>query len=278
MPYKTIVVHLNDEHRAPVLLEAAIKIAAAEAAHLLGFSVLPPIIVVAGLEGEGGTVIEDHRERYRAQMARMREMFVATDGTVAGLSHEWRERDSEIDNPFGIAASIAVTEARCVGPVIAAKENPAWSLSGHLDLAEQLALGSGRPVLMVPEALPTRTIGKGVVVGWNGRREAARAVFDALPILRKAEAVHVACVDPERDDAGFELCAALARHGVRCEAIQRTSRSGNVGAALRTTIEELDADLLVMGCYGHSRLREMVLGGASHHMLRHAHVPLQLSH
>jgi nucleotide-binding universal stress UspA family protein len=284
MSYKTILVHLNDEHRLPGLLAAAIGIAKSESAHLVGLSVLPPIIIIPGIEGDGGTVIDDHREAYRGAMVRMHSAFAAAVQKDPGLSHEWVELDCENENPLGIAGTVAVKAARCADLVIAARDNPSWSLSGHLDLAEPLVLESGRPVLVIPGTSSSQAVPKRIVVAWNGRREAARAAFDALPFLQKAEAVNVVWIDHERDNidakdrAGMDLCAALARHGVRCEASTRPSSRGDAGAALLATVDALDADLLVMGCYGHSRLREMILGGASRHVLQHARVPVLMSH
>lgn len=284
MSYRTILVHVNDEHRLPALLEAATGVAKSESAHLIGLSVMPPIIIIPGIEGDGGTIIEDHRDAYRSQITRMRAAFDAAVAAVPGLSHEWREFDCEDENPFGTAATVVVGSARCADLVIAARDNPSWSLSGHLDLAEPLLLESGRPVLVLPGDTLPRAVPRRIVVAWNGRREAARAAFDALPLLQKAEAVTVVWIAAERDNIGFrdsaniDLCAALARHGVRCEASTRSNSRGDSGAALLAAVDALDADLLVMGCYGHSRLREMILGGASRHVLQNARVPVLMSH
>lgn len=283
MTYKTILVHLNDEHRLPALLHAATGIAQSENAHLVGLSVLPPTIIIPGIEGDGGAVIDDHRDAYRGQMARMRMAFEAKANAATGLSHEWLEFDCETENPFGLAATVATTQARCADLVIAAQDKPSWSLSAHLDLAEPLVLESGRPVLVIPRTSPARALPRRIVVAWNGRREAARAAFDALPLLKNAERVDVVWIGPGRDSVGdgthvgVDLCAALARHGIRCEAFTRAS-SGDAGAALLAAVGSLDADLLVMGCYGHSRLRELVLGGASRHVLQYARVPVLMSH
>jgi nucleotide-binding universal stress UspA family protein len=123
-----------------------------------------------------------------------------------------------------------------------------------------------------------------VLVAWNGRREAARAVFDALPILRGASDVKVIWVNPqsERERAqgipAADICTALARHGVKCEATEQVAPRGGVGETLLARAREMGADLLVMGCYGHARLREFVFGGASRHVLRHMPIPVLMSH
>jgi len=120
------------------------------------------------------------------------------------------------------------------------------------------------------------------VVGFTDRREATRAVFDALPLLQRANKVTVIEVDPkpgpEIAEIRAALCATLSHHGVTCEEDTSASHHGNVGDALLACCERIKADLLVMGCYGHSRLREFVLGGASRHLLQGMTLPVLMSH
>ena len=284
MDYKTILVHLNDEHRAAGLLAAAIGASRANGAHLIALCVLPPTIIIPGIDGDPGAVIDDHRTSYAAQMTRMQEAFEKTAGAVPALSYEWRALDCETENPFGIAASVVAAQARCADLVIASQANPEWSLSGHLDVAEEVIMESGRPVLVMPKSGGAAAFGQRVVVAWNGRREAARAAFDAMPFLKAASDVRVVWLNPENEKQaagplpGFELCEALARHGVKCEAARRSEPGAGAGAALLSAVDEFKADMLVMGCYGHSRLREMVLGGASRHVMQHARVPVLMAH
>jgi nucleotide-binding universal stress UspA family protein len=123
-----------------------------------------------------------------------------------------------------------------------------------------------------------------VLVAWDGSREAARAVHDALPLLRRAREVSVLVADPERlatkigEKPGADLAAHLARHGlpVRVEVVKSGGRP--LGEILLAQVEEERADLLVMGGYAHARLRELVLGGTTRHVLTHASVPVLLSH
>jgi nucleotide-binding universal stress UspA family protein len=146
-----------------------------------------------------------------------------------------------------------------------------------------MVVGAGRPVLIVPNEGVHSRIGGRIAVAWNGRREATRAAFDALPLLQKAKEVKVLWIDPrsEGEDAGAfaatDLCTALARHGIACEALEAAS-DGSVGATLLSRAIEHRADLLVMGCYGHSRLSELVFGGATRHTLRHMTIPVLMSH
>lgn len=283
MAYKTIVAHLSAEHRARHLLGAAIALAKAQGAHLIGLAVLPPIIVVPGAEGMPGDVVEEHRTLYTSEIERMRAIFSEmTAGS--GLSSELQVLDGQVQNPFGDVASILVQRVRAADLTIASQANPDWHLSAYLDVIEPLVLESGRPVLVMPKASRHDNVGRHILVAYNGRREATRALWDALPLLAGAERVTLAWVDPETDAqaakgaAAAEMAGALARHGVRCEEASPTGAAAGAGAALLTAAESHGCDMLVMGCYGHSRLREFIFGGATRHVLQHMTIPVLMSH
>jgi nucleotide-binding universal stress UspA family protein len=149
-------------------------------------------------------------------------------------------------------------------------------------LPEELALGVGRPVLVVPRYGTFETFGERVLIAWNGSREATRAVHDALPLLTRATKVTVLSIDPEPDSGArvpsADITLHLARHGVSAEADSTVALDMAVGDMLLSRAADLGANLLVMGAYGHSRVREMVLGGATRHILQHMTVPVLMSH
>jgi nucleotide-binding universal stress UspA family protein len=140
---------------------------------------------------------------------------------------------------------------------------------------------AGRPVLVVPPGAP-QALGRRVLVGWSGTRESARAVSAALPLLAGAQQVDVvAFTGSDESLAGVkapEAAAAwMALHGIEARARQRPADDG-AGAALLQAAGEADADLMVMGAYGHSRLREFVLGGATRDVLTHCALPVLMAH
>jgi nucleotide-binding universal stress UspA family protein len=151
------------------------------------------------------------------------------------------------------------------------------------DVEQQVAmeaalLSGGRPVLLAPDAAPS-SIGRAVAVAWNGSRESARAVSSAMPILAKAAKVVVLTAETSetRADAAGGLTEYLAWHGLAAEA--RTFKaSGAVGAAIMDAAKAAGADLLVMGGYGHSRVREMVLGGVTRWMVENGGLPVLMAH
>eukprot|EP01035_Chromulina_nebulosa_P040485 gene40485-54746_t len=141
-----------------------------------------------------------------------------------------------------------------------------------------LAISSGAPVLIAPEA-PASAIGKHVLVAWNGSREAARALRASWPFLMAAEQVHVLVVSPGGlgGPDGF-LQRHFEHHGVRPNLIVDPRDDASAGEIIRDQAGALAADLVVMGLYGRSRLKELILGGASREMLKHCAIPLLISH
>lgn len=279
MAYKTILVHLPESRRAGRLLSSAILLARRFEAHLIGLSVLPPAIVEPALTPGGGTVvIETHREAFAQEIERMKIAFLAAT-REASLSAEWVSADAD---PWPVWTRVA-DYGRAIDLIVAAMPEPGARSSSMTDAPVDLVLKCGRPVVLIPSAGAAATIGSRILVAWNNRREAARAAFDALPLLKTAEAVTVLSIGPEGDEGAEEvpaadLCTALARHKVKCEAVEADASEQGVGAALLASAREARADLLVMGCYGHSRLRELVLGGATRHVLGNATIPVLMAH
>ena len=149
---------------------------------------------------------------------------------------------------------------------------------------EDVILSCSRPVLVVPYAGRRRDrLGENVLVAWNGSREAGRAVQDALPLMSASSAVTVLLVDPE-DDADIDLAegvvAHLGRHGLnaRTQGVRHDLATIAVSDTILTQVAELDADLLVMGAYSHSRLREIILGGVTRDILRDMNLPVLMAH
>jgi nucleotide-binding universal stress UspA family protein len=180
-------------------------------------------------------------------------------------------------------AAVVMERGRAADLIVAGQTDPEWDLSPVMDFPEHLALESGRPVLVIPYAGRYPTIGRRVVVAWKSSRESARAVFDALPLLLGAETVHILEVKERPDDISTlapdtSIAAALARHGMRPEVQTSIASEISIGDEILSRAADLDADLLVMGAYGHSRFRELVFGGTTRQIARHMTLPTLLSH
>jgi len=278
MSYKTILVHLNDQRRVAGLIDAATNIGQRDDAHVIALYVMPPIPVY-GPTAFGAGYIQAGLQSFRDEAERVRQAFEeACRGRP--ILPEWRL----VEPGVRAVADCVIEQARCVDLVIAAQRDREFDFSSVLDVPERLILESGRPVLLIPNAGQFPTIGSRVTIAWNMRREATRAVFDALPLLKSADLVRVKSVDPQKDAEtagdlpGAEVAATLARHGVKCELASTVSGGIGIGDVLLSGLSDDSSDLLVMGAWGHSRMRELVFGGVTRQILEHMTVPVLLSH
>jgi nucleotide-binding universal stress UspA family protein len=279
MSYKTILVHLNNERRAGPLLEYAATIAEKHGSHIVGlfvfpaFRLTPPLPVPLGRE-LAGTL----RGELREEEKRVRLILDSTTKTRT-FPVEWRSVTTD-KRPV---AEVVLEHARAADLVLASQADPDWGFSDIIDCPDRLAIECGRPVVVLPNAGRFAVPPRVAAVAWNGKREAARALFDALPLLAMAEQVEVLTVDERgrTDQASLpdtEIAAALSRHGIKAQMTRIAAREVSAGHELRTRAADLSADLLVMGAYGHSRLSEFVFGGATRHLLHDMTCPVLFSH
>lgn len=269
MSYKTVVLHLVEEAHAASRTALARRLAERFGARLIGLHVTPPPIVPVGY-GEGAAyvgpeIIEAQREAGDELAASLEKVFTK----AAGSGAVWRRVEGEPGSRLARAG-------RAADLVIApqAESSALDFLARHA--VEEAALGAGVPVLMVPSGEAPAEAGTRVVCGWNGAREAARALHDALPFLAGAEEVVLVTLGEVDGTPPEEAREMLARHGIEAR-VETRKDAGDAGAGLLEAAAAHRADLLVMGAYGHSRLREMVLGGATRHVLAAARLPVLLS-
>jgi nucleotide-binding universal stress UspA family protein len=279
MSFKEILVTLEPGAALERRMLHAADLALTHEAHLIGLSVIEPLNL-AGYFSPSIEAIVEVEERRRQ----------AADNAVRKIGSEFRAMcsrlgiSSELRLGKGDTVDLAVEHARYADLTIVGQVNPERpSPGGAASLPERLALASGRPVLIIPYVGRYETIGTRVLVSWNRSREAVRAVNDALPMLRRAEQVTVLSINPEQGDArpsppGADVALHLARHGVKVETSYTVAQDIAVGSAILSRASDLGADLIVMGCYGHSRFRELILGGASREILGHMTVPVLMSH
>jgi nucleotide-binding universal stress UspA family protein len=221
------------------------------------------------------SVIEAHRaqlEGIEADYQALFEDIVRRHGIRPGS--EWRSLPY-LSSEVGVHAYYADL-------VVIARPEPAGQTAGPPGLAESLVLSSGRPIILFP---PRSTVSRvrRILVAWNARREAIRAVADALPLLVKAEAVEVLVVNPQHHSAdhgrepGADIARHLARHGAQVEVRRLSSGGEEVGRVLLSQAAAFGADLVVMGAYGHSNISEWVFGSVTRTVLREAGMPVLMS-
>jgi len=275
MRYKTILVHVDAAAAAPDRIRLAARLARQADAHLVGAA---PTGVSRFLEpAAAGPAIEARCRMLRGAAGAALQVFdrIAADEGVP--SRETRLADDDVD------AALAL-QARYADLVIVSQPDAATIAPPFpADLAARLALGGGRPVLVVPRHGACNAIGGAALVAWDGSREATRAVTGALPLLRAAAQVTVVDVGGAESPAGIveDPCAALGawldRHGVAARCGHRPL-APDVGTALLAEAAGMGAGLLVMGAYGHARLREIVLGGVTETILAAMTLPVLLAH
>jgi nucleotide-binding universal stress UspA family protein len=277
--YRTIVVHLSDEVRAEGLLDVAIALARRSSAHLIGVAVLPPPMIAAlGLPDEPAPVLmEDYRRAYIKECQRMQVLFQQRTESE-GIAAHW-----QLDDAWDTTVAVKVLGTACSADLIVAGQADRDAPGAEqLDIADYLIIESGRPVVVVPNGSRPAAIGRRILLAWNGRREAARVIFDALDLLQSADEVRIVAIKDDRNvtaEASINrICATLKRHGVKCTLAEYEPQSNDVGKALLRCVAQNSSDLLVMGCYGHSRLREFIFGGATRHVLKHMTVPVLMAH
>jgi nucleotide-binding universal stress UspA family protein len=205
------------------------------------------------------------------------------------LEHKLNQRLARLQKPVelrrfdvigGAVADVAAREARAADTFVALRPN--GGPPEPEDLVEGVLFGSGRHLFLVPEGAPAKVSFDRVLLGWNGSRESARAMAEAMPYLHKAKEVLVVVVDggPVEMQAvlGKDAVDHLKHHGINASLHHVAMSGGHVGTALIAEARQRQAGLIVMGGYGHSRLREWLLGGATYEVLHNAPVPLVIAH
>lgn len=279
MTFKTILVHCDAGKTTPKCLAVATDIAQRFDARLVALHAPAPFEMPTFYEDSFsamGPLIEEHEERVKADKAASRGFFDrATKGKA--LTSEWREIDGRADEVLEI-------NARYADLVVVGQTSPDNPFTTPENLPESVAMASGRPTLVVPHIGTAKPVGKKIMLCWNASRESARAASDAMPFLKAAEKVIVLVVEPRTSDDGHgaepgaDAAMWLAKQGVKVTVQREVAPDADVGKVILSRAADYDIDLIVMGIYGHSRLREWVMGGASRAMLATMTVPVLMSH
>jgi nucleotide-binding universal stress UspA family protein len=278
MTYKTIAVHLDDSKHCQARIDVATDLAGRFDAHLVGTYASEPIPPAHALQDTGlaeRLAARTHAAAERAASAR--ELFHRRASEIDTARREFREVDAD---------AVDAVKTSFADLIVVSQTDPDERLLNTAQsFPELVTLSVGRPVLVVPYFKNTfQPLGTKVLVAWNGGREATRAVADALPFLTSAEHVTAIVVNAKRerkntdDIPAADIGLFLARHGVKVEATQSYSEELSVGDELLAKLADGEFDLLVMGAYGHSRFREILMGGVTHTLLQHMTVPVLMSH
>lgn len=277
MSYKTLLVHLDDSERCNARLQLALDLARRWNAHLIGLYVVCQDLLEPLWRRDEPLRLAEYERLSDERRQRAEQKFLAA-AERAGCSVEWRA-------PAGPATDNAIMHARHADLLILGQQDPGDRATFvERNFVEDVVMGCGRPAIVVPYAGEIRTFGENVLIAWDGGREAARAVADALPLLAHARFVNIDTVahgepDPDKAPPGADVAAYLERHRIRASfSVTPSADAVGVGATLLNRLSDLHADLLVMGLYSHTRMRERVLGGATRTILETMTVPVLMSH
>jgi nucleotide-binding universal stress UspA family protein len=274
---KDLVVNLTGGTSQDFAADYAISIAELFTAHVGGVAfVYEPVIPGSLLGGIPTDLIEAQREE-NSKVARAAVARFDAATQKAGVSAESRILDASIEG----AADLFGRIARRFDISVVGQARPKEGATEEL-LIEGALFESGRPVVVVP-FVQTQGIGlERVLVCWDGSRPATRAIADALPFLQRAKAVDIVAVSGERGKgrelAGTNMARHLARHDIKVELKRINAGDGDIAAAIRSHAAERGAQFMVMGGYGHSRLREFILGGVTRTFLASSTIPVLMSH
>lgn len=293
MSYKSIVVHVDEAPRVAERVRYAVQLALQDDGHLLGVAMtgIARTLYQNAILDEQDPHLALHLHFLRERAKRALEQFGPLVQRLGLQDYAQRV----IDDDPGAGLSQLAQHADLV--VIGQADPESASSTAGSDFPAQVLSHASCPVLLVPHAGPARLASgpagpaRRILVAWNGSKEAARAMRAALPLLRRAERVHIAVFDADSERAlhgatpGADLLQHLARHGVQADLLLRQSpragllkRPTGTGEAVLALLQELGCDLLVLGAYGHSRFRETLLGGVTRSVLESMTTPVLMAH
>lgn len=288
MAIRNILVHVEDASAGMRRIDASVTLARSLAAHLTGvFPLVPPIPKSAsdrhGLpSGTQPEAYEMQRQIRRMRIegldrARECERRFLETCRKADVESEWRCEAGEADKVISKHALFA--DLVVIGEQQGERAEPT-----AVNLADRLVFRSGCPLLVIPTQCRTRVLGDRIAVAWNPDCKAQRALHASLPLLKRANRVELVTVNDHKASleqgppAGNELRKYLARHAIPADYRSLPKNGRNVGDTLLSRAAAIDADLIVLGAYHHSRLREILLGGVTRHMLRFSTMPMLVTH
>ena len=273
--FKQIVVHIEDDDGAHHHVGVAIDLASQFNAHLTGLNTITDIVIPTYAEVQIGADIID------ASMKAARKKAQATNTTLQKLADK-KGIDSRWLIEEGDVVQQVTRHSRYADLLVLAQADQSEIFNQRLGIIDQLTLVAGSPVLVVPYIGVKSPITHRLMIAWNGSRETAHAVKSALPFLQNASEVHVVSVRPKSRPANT-VDAEIFRSYMLYHQIEFAHHD-----CVRTDLSAADTlinwandhgiDMLVMGAYGHSRMRELVLGGVSEYMLRHSPISLMVAH
>lgn len=287
MAIRKLLLPLTGTAAGEAALSTALMVARSWNAHVTALHVRIDSRDVAPLAGEGlsGAMIEEMMaatEKESSDRAhavrRMFEHFVAEHHVIVSDARPGSDAaTASFASVTGREEELVAQLARIADLTVVPHPDAGEDVSSS-DALHAVLFDSGRPVLIAPQAAPA-TIGTRVCVAWNGTAESASAVLAAIPWMQRADAVRILSADEyqRRGPAAQDLIAYLLLHGIHAESATFRPADGSVGGGLLAAAKEFGCDLLAMGAYSHSRLRQLILGGVTRHVLEKSALPVMMN-
>lgn len=270
---KTLVVHIDRDTANTARIKAAFKLAEQFGAHVTACHPIPPVNIympASMVPVDAGQVVPQLMEVAKDTAKRLKKDFADT-APKSGATWDWSDS-------VGEAVDVLIDESRLADLTLVSLAPSSSEVDDPLDLAGDLAVSGGLPVLAVPSSgrLPAKD--KPVMVAWNGSLEASRAIRAAMPFLKRASEVVIVEVGEDAPSIlpAADLAPYLARHGLKVST-RNHEADDSIGETLMKAAHGIGAELIVMGAYGHSRLREFIFGGATRHLLHQDEIPVLLN-
>jgi nucleotide-binding universal stress UspA family protein len=294
MPLKDVLVHTDNSGNSTVRLEYATRLAEVHDANLTGLYVAAtpnkgvrsygqtPNYIVPDLGGrslkeydeKAHSLQEEHHEHAKLASERAHSRFEAATA-ARKISHNWVHTEGSMSDAL-------THHARFCDVAIVGQPGPESQRHFGETPTDHLILSVGHPVLIVPNLADDFTVGKRIMVAWDRSPLATRAVHNSRPLLRNADSVHILAINLASEDhgnvPGSGICEHLAHHDIKASPVHVDSGSETLSKIMLSKAKELDIDLIIMGAYGHSRLREKILGGNTYHLLNNSPIPLLMNH
>jgi nucleotide-binding universal stress UspA family protein len=286
MPIKTILLPVGEKDRDDALLDVALTAAKRFNAHLDVLHVEPDTesllpYATIGLsksmrESVRAAAVQQHSEATKALQQVVDKACVRNGVSIAKRGEYPSQTSADWLVETGSQTEVVAQFGRLADLIIVQRPTRVSPPPRTIDAALR---ETGRPVLIVPKG-PVESIGDRVAIGWNGSKEAAQAVAAARPVLREAGAITVLTTEKrqKRRPSGDDLLAYLACHGISASLTIMDTRNRPVPETLLATARELDTDLLVLGGYSRHRLREVIMGGVTRHLLEKSDIPIFMVH
>ena len=272
MRYKDIMVYVDDNEVSDVRIRLAAELAQSHEAHLIGVYVKRALHIPSPAEIEDESGLLAAQLTLSGEFEKKAKIIFEERVNHYSVNSEWRVSGGRVTDALSLLAHYVDLVVLGVNTKV----------PRNIQTADETLMVAGRPVLAVPYSSAETLVGQRVIVAWDESRESARAVKDSMPILQNADSVRVVTAGRDEKESmadAARICMHLSRHGVTAIPMALAAkREKEVSKGILKQVVDMNADLLVMGAYGHTRLHEVILGGVTDYVMNQMKVPVFLSH